>query len=137
DQYRMTLDPKDLRLVKVYMNFILRCQRDNGLFFNYVNEDLKFTKQNSEVNLEDSNGRAIWALGYAFNVMEEGIDLDISLLQKITWAIKQFNQKVDHFKSPRALAFIIKGLYFFNLKWDDLKINTVINDAANKLAELY
>lgn len=137
DHYRMTLDPKDLRLVKVYINFILRCQRNNGLFLNYVSEEQKFTKQNSEVNLEDSNGRAIWALGYAFNLMEEGIDLDISFLQNMTASIKQFNQKVEHFKSPRALAFTIKGLYFFNLKWNDIKINNIINDAANKLAELY
>jgi glycosyltransferase involved in cell wall biosynthesis len=137
DYYKMTHDPKDLKLVKTYINFVLRCQRDNGLFLNYVNEYQKFTKQNSEVNLEDSNGRAIWALGYAFNVMEEGIDLDISFLQKITWSIKHFNEKIEHFKSPRALAFAIKGLYFFNLKWNDIKINNIINDAANKLAELY
>lgn len=137
DHYRMTLDPNDLKLVKVYINFILKCQRDNGLFLNYVNEFQKFTKQNNEVNLEDANGRAIWALGYAFNMMEEGIDLDISLLQNITWSIKYFNQKVAHFKSPRALAFVIKGLYFFNQKWNDIKINTIINDAANKLAVLY
>jgi glycosyltransferase involved in cell wall biosynthesis len=137
DHYRLTLDPKDLRLVKVYINFILRCQRDNGLFLNYVNENQKFTKQNSEVNLEDANGRAIWALGYAFNLMEEGIDLDISFLQNITWSIKHFNEKVSNFKSPRALAFIIKGLYFFNLKWNDIKINNLITDAAEKLTELY
>lgn len=137
DYYKLTQDPKDLKLIKTYINFILRCQRDNGLFLNYVNEYQRFTKQNSEVNLEDSNGRAIWALGYAFNVMEEGIDLDISFLQKITWSIKHFNEKIEHFKSPRALAFAIKGLYFFNLKWNDIKINNIINDAANKLAELY
>ncbi|MGE5943400.1 MAG: glycosyltransferase [Flavobacteriales bacterium] len=137
DHYKITQDPKDLKLIKTYINFILKCQRENGLFLNYVNEYKKFTKQNNEVNLEDSNGRAIWGLGYAINSMEEGIDLDITLLQNITWSINHFNRNIQHFKSPRAIAFVIKGLYFFNLKWNDIKINNTINDLANKLAELY
>ncbi|AXP81819.1 Spore coat protein SA [Mariniflexile rhizosphaerae] len=137
DYYKITQNPKVLKLARTYINFILKCQRDNGLFLNYVNEGKKFTKQNNEVNLEDSNGRAIWALGYAYYLMEEGIDLDITLLQNMTWSINYFNQKVQHFKSPRALAFVIKGLCFFNLKENDIKTNTIINDLANKLAELY
>ena len=137
DYYKTTQDPKDLKLIKTYVHFILKCQRDSGLFLNYVNEGKKFTKQNNEVNLEDSNGRAIWSLGYAFYLMEEGIDLDFTLLQNMAWSINCFSQKVHHFKSPRALAFVIKGLYFFNLKENDTKTNTIINDLANKLAELY
>src|SRR5690606_13150976 len=35
------------------------------------------------------------------------------------------------------IAFIIKGLYFFNLKWNDIKITGIINDLANKLVEWY
>ncbi|MBP0903166.1 glycosyltransferase [Mariniflexile gromovii] len=135
--YKLTQDPTELKLIKTYANFILKCQRDNGLFLNYVDKNKKFTKQNNEVNLEDSNGRGIWALGYTYYLMEESIDLDITLLQNIKCAINQFNLNAKHFKSPRALAFAIKGLYYFNLKMDDKKINENINDAANKLVELY
>ncbi len=137
EYYKLTQDPTDLKLIKTYTNFVLKCQRDNGLFFNYVDKNKKFTKQNNEVNLEDSNGRAIWSLGYEYYLMEEGIDLDITLLQNIKWAINQFNLEMHHFKSPRALAFVIKGLYFFNLKLNDNKISDTIHRTANKLADLY
>ncbi|QDO94398.1 glycosyltransferase [Formosa sediminum] len=137
ENYKLSQNPTDTELVRKYVNFILKCQRDNCLFLNYVDKDKKFTNQNNEVNLEDANGRAIWALGYTYYLMEEGSDLDITLLQNIKYAINQFNLKIQHFNSPRALAFTIKGLYYFNLKMDDKKITEIINEAANKLVELY
>jgi len=36
----------------------------SGDFLNYVDIENKFTAQNKSENLEDSNGRALWALGY-------------------------------------------------------------------------
>ncbi|WP_308992348.1 glycosyltransferase [Mariniflexile litorale] len=137
EYYKLSQNPTDIKLIRKYVNFILKCQRDNCLFLNYVDKDKRFTNQNNEVNLEDSNGRAIWALGYTYCLMEEGIDLDITLLQNIKCTINQFNLKIQHFKSPRALAFAMKGLYYFNLKMDDKKITEIINNAANKLVELY
>ncbi|MGJ8550734.1 glycosyltransferase [Winogradskyella wichelsiae] len=137
EYYKLSQNPSDIKLIKKYVNFILKCQRDNSLFLNYVDKDKKFTNQNYDVNLEDSNGRAIWALGYTYYLMDEGIDLDITLLQNIKCTINQFNLKIQDFRSPRALAFAIKGLYYFNLKMNDKKINAIINDAANKLVELY
>ena len=137
DHYKITQDDSSLKLIETYTNFVLKCQRDSGLFLNYVNKDKKFTKQNEDENLEDANGRAIWALGYTYYMMEEDIDLDPTLLENILFAITQFNLKVPLFKSPRALAFIIKGLYFFNIKLDNSKIAETINDLANKLAKLY
>ncbi|WP_445737837.1 glycosyltransferase [Mariniflexile sp.] len=137
EHYKLTQNPTDLKLIKTYTNFILKCQRDTGLFLNYVNRDKKFTDQNNEVNLEDANGRAIWSLGYAYYIMEEGIDLGITLLQNIKCAINQFKLKIHHFKSPRALAFAIKGLYFFNMKMNDTKITDIIHNTAHKLSDMY
>ncbi|MCG9791181.1 glycosyltransferase [Flavobacterium algicola] len=137
DYYKTTEDPSDLKLVRTYANFILKCQRDNGLFLNYVDKNQKFTKQNEEVNLEDSNGRGIWALGYAYSVMEEGRDLDITLLQNIKEAVHHFTANFVHFNSPRALSFAIKGLYFLNLKLESQNLVNIIEDAANKLVDLY
>ncbi|MGM8361229.1 glycosyltransferase [Flavobacterium sp. ARAG 55.4] len=137
DHYKITQSDADLKLIETYANFILKCQRDNGLFLNYVDKDKKFTKQNEDENLEDANGRAIWALGYTYYLMEEDVDLDATLLQNILFAITQFNLKIHLFKSPRALAFAIKGLYFFNVKLNNTKIIGIINNLANKLVDLY
>ncbi|WP_100614390.1 glycosyltransferase [Confluentibacter citreus] len=135
--YKLTHNPSDLKLIKTYINFILKCQRCNGLFLNYVDKDKKFTKQNDKENLEDANGRAIWSLGYAYSLMEEAIDLDITLLQNMKWAINEFQLQMQHFKSPRALAFIIKGLFFFNMKLNSREITISIEDMGNKLVDLY
>ncbi|GEC73290.1 Glycosyltransferase involved in cell wall bisynthesis [Flavobacterium flevense] len=137
DHYKITQREEDVKLIETYANFILKCQRDNGLFLNYVDKDKKFTKQNEDENLEDANGRAIWALGYTYYLMEEDLDLDATLLQNILFAITQFNLKIHLFKSPRALAFTIKGLYFFNVKLNNTKITGIINDLASKLVDLY
>ena len=137
DHYKITQREEDVKLIETYANFILKCQRDNGLFLNYVDKDKKFTKQNEDENLEDANGRAIWALGYTYYLMEEDVDLDGTLLQNILFAITQFNLKIHLFKSPRALAFTIKGLYFFNIKLNNTKITGIINDLASKLVDLY
>jgi len=137
EHYKLIQNPSDLKLIKTYINFILKCQRSNGLFLNYVDKDKKFTKQNDGENLEDANGRAIWSLGYAYLLMDESIDLDITLLQNMKWAINQFQLPMQHFKSPRAIAFIIKGLYYFNTKLNSREITKSIDDMANKLVDLY
>ena len=137
ENYKLTKNTDDLKLAKTYINFILKCQRDDCMFLNYVDKNKKFTEQNSEVNLEDSNGRAIWALGNAYNSLEEGIDIDTTLFQNMKWSINHFCSQMNHFNSPRALAFAIKGLYFFNLKENDNKITKTINKAAIKLTNLY
>jgi len=137
ENYKLTKNVDDLKLAKTYINFILKCQRDDCMFLNYVDKNKKFTEQNSEVNLEDSNGRAIWALGNAYHSLEEGIDIDTTLFQNIKWSVNHFCSQMNHFNSPRALAFAIKGLYFFNLKENDNKITKTINKAAIKLTNLY
>jgi hypothetical protein len=53
----------DLHLINIYLEFILFCQQEDGSFLNYVTIDQQFSEQNKGENLEDANGRAIWALG--------------------------------------------------------------------------
>ena len=50
--------------IQEYLSFIKHCQLPTGGFLNYVDKDNHFTNQNKMENLDDANGRAIWALGY-------------------------------------------------------------------------
>jgi hypothetical protein len=61
--YENTGDHEHLTLIQTYLDFIAYCQQPNGSFLNYVDEHKNFTIQNDETNLDDSNGRTIWALG--------------------------------------------------------------------------
>ena len=62
--YALTQEESDLIDIKTYLDFIGFCQQPAGNFLNYVDENQQFTPQNDETNLADSNGRAIWALGF-------------------------------------------------------------------------
>ena len=67
--FELKKEEKDLEYIYKYFNFIKYCLQPEGYFLNYVDENKKFTKQNSE-NLADSNGRAIWALGYLVSISD-------------------------------------------------------------------
>lgn len=132
--YKMTREETDLKYIGIYLDFIAYCERPNDLFLNYVDFNNNFTTQNAEVNLEDSSGRAIWALGYV-------VSLSHILPYRLTAKAEQLFERTiscaENIHSPRAMAFIIKGLYYYN--------RSVINDAtpgltillANRLVQMY
>ncbi|UZT99086.1 glycosyltransferase [Chryseobacterium fluminis] len=68
--FQISKDKADLQLISIYLNFIKFCQHNDGSFLNYVDEHKQFTQQNYETNLDDSNGRAIWALSYLISLKE-------------------------------------------------------------------
>ena len=57
-------DAKSMAHIKTYFSFIKRCILTSGNFLNYMDTEFRFTEQNYATNLEDSAGRALWALGY-------------------------------------------------------------------------
>lgn len=61
--YRQSPTPELIRLIRIYLAFIKRCQKSDGTFVNYLSfEDKKPTEQNTTEDIEDSQTRAIWAL---------------------------------------------------------------------------
>jgi glycosyltransferase involved in cell wall biosynthesis len=65
--FLQTGDTKSIWYVNKYLSFIKLCQQPSGDFLNYVDIENKFTDQNKTSNLDDANGRAIWALGYVIS----------------------------------------------------------------------
>ncbi len=133
EYYDLKKNPIDLSIIKIYLNFIEFCQQPKGDFLNYVDYSHHFTKQNQETSLEDSNGRAIWALG--FLISKESLPKEIK--QKADEIFKKAVQSIKSFDSPRAMAFAIKGLYFENTIKKSSHISLLIKKLANKLVRLY
>lgn len=131
--YELTNDPADLEYINKYFNFIKFCFQSEGYFLNYVDEDKQFTKQNSE-NLADANGRAIWALGYLISI---GDLLPNELNEKVFSAMQKALVNVSRIHSTRAMAFIIKGIYYSNLKNDSIDNVSLIKHFANRLVQMY
>lgn len=57
--YKLSGKNESLSYIRKYLSLINICQQSTGNFLNYVDQDHNFTNQNKEVNLEDSNGRAL------------------------------------------------------------------------------
>lgn len=96
-----------LKRAEIYLRFIETVQGEDGLFGNYVKSDRTVDRQlNQNENLEDANGRTLWALAVAATaeILPETLrDKALSLFRKRT-------ENYRMFESPRAAAFYVKGL---------------------------
>lgn len=131
--YELKKDTKDLDYIHKYYNFIKFCLQPESYFLNYVDVHKKFTKQNSE-NLADSNGRAIWALGYLISL---SYILPSDLIKKAKKTMQLALVNVCKIHSPRAMAFIIKGIYYSNLKFPSEDNIMILKHLADKLVQMY
>jgi hypothetical protein len=120
--------------IRKYLGFIKFCQLPDGGFMNYVDKDSNFTEQNKEVNLDDSNGRAIWALGFLVSLSAK-IPEDIILEAKEI--IEKSLLQMGEVHSPRAMAFAIKGLYYYHKIVKSHKNVILLKIFANRLVNLY
>ncbi len=129
--YQLTKAESDLPIIQVYLDFILCCQQDDGTFLNYMDADGTFNKETNTENLQDANGRAVWALGEfiacagIFNPVWIA-RAEASFLRAIYPGIKM--------RSPRAVAFVIKGLYHYNLNRNNAVVKDMIASLAGNLA---
>ena len=128
--YEMFRDTEVLELITTYLQFIKHCFQPNGKFLNYVNEQKEFTDQNFAENLDDSNGRAIWALGYVISLYRV---LPDRLVDEANTLLQKAESELKNIHSTRAMSFIIKGLYYQNKKENLPLLQTL----ANRMVQMY
>lgn len=134
DHYTLYKKANDLQYIEVYYRFIEYCLQPENNFLNYVNERQEFSMQNAETNLEDANGRAIWALGYMVSLGDQlprklSVDAGITLRKALV--------NISKLHSSRAMAFIIKGLYYQNKQVNSIRGLSLIRQLANRLVHMY
>jgi glycosyltransferase involved in cell wall biosynthesis len=132
--FEMTGDKEDIRFIRIYLEFIKHCLKEEGYFQNYVDVDKKFTEQNEATNLADSNGRAIWALGYLISKSEL---LPPELIVSAEETMQKVLLRTEMMHSTRAMAFAIKGLYYSNLEKKSADNSGLIKRLANRLVQMY
>ncbi len=123
-----------IKYIAIYFNFIKYCLQPDDNFLNYVDEQKHFTEQNYSVNLADANGRAIWALGYLISLdglLPEEIIMDAEIILKRSLA------NSESMYSSRAMAFVIKGLYYAQAKNYSEVYTSLIKKFANRLVQMY
>jgi glycosyltransferase involved in cell wall biosynthesis len=132
--YENTGDHEHLTLIQTYLDFIAYCQQPNGSFLNYVDEHKNFTIQNDETNLDDSNGRTIWALGVVLS--KKGI-LPIHFIHQADEILQNALPLLTSIYSTRSMAFIIKGLHYAHENRSDKKMVDVIQILADRLVAMF
>ncbi len=132
--FEINADKKNIGDIRKYLNFINICQQTDGTFLNYVDIDLIFTDQNQIVNLEDSFGRAIWAVGYLISLKNI---LPPKIIDQAETIIKKSILPLDSIHSTRAMAFAIKGLYYYQSVSNSNDILILIKKLADRLVQMY
>ncbi|MEK6843835.1 MAG: glycosyltransferase [Nanoarchaeota archaeon] len=120
---------KQLKLIKTYLDYINFVKDKDGKLYNFVD---KYKMINGDWS-EDAHGRALWALGYLASLDKIPKDLrnkaDNLFLETLSVA--------SIMRSPRAIAFTISGLYYYNQKKKSDYIKNNIKKLANILISLY
>lgn len=134
EHYKLTNDKADLPYIYIYLNFIGHCLQPEGHYLNYVDEDLIFSPQNDEVNLADANGRATWALGYVVSMKN---NFPVWVITKAEQLLQSTLLKSNAIHSTRAMAFVIKGLYYSNLQTVKPAEIVILNKLTSRLLQMY
>ena len=133
--YKLFRVKEDLYYINTYLNFIKLCQKPKGTFINYVDKNGNEHLKNTYMHIEDSNARAIWALGTVIS-LKQYLPQDIvlnafnCLVKCLPWAA--------NIQSPRSIGFAIKGLYLYHSVTHDIQAVSIIKKLGkNLMAEYY
>jgi len=121
---------KQLDLIKTYLNYIKYVQKKDGKLYNLVGKDRRL---NAHKWSEDAHGRAMWALGYLISSPNIPEDFKRKAGEIMAGAINASGE----IKSPRAVSFVIQGLYFYNRIANSAEIRNDISKKADYLISLY
>ena len=120
--------------IEKYLAFIKFCQQPDGVFLNYVDKEKEFTSQNNDVNLDDSNWRAILALGY---LVSQKSKLPKEMVLEAESTLQRSLKRMNIVKSTRAMAFAIKGIFYYQ-KIVKLPDNiALVKIFANRLGQMF
>lgn len=132
--YKNNRTDEVLRYIRIYLNFVDYCQCEDGRFLNYVDYNSHFSPQNRNENLEDSAGRAMWALGYVVS-LSSILPEDVG--QRAGAMFQKSLSLTKNIYSTRAMAFVIKGLYYYNRHVKDADNLIYIKLFGDRMVQMY
>ena len=133
--YKLFRKKEDLKYINTYLVFIKLCQQPKGTFINYIDKNGNEHLKNTYMHIEDSNARAIWALGTVISLKEylphtTVVNAFNCFVKCLSWS--------SNIKSPRSIGFAIKGLYLYHSVTQDIQaVSTIKKLGKNLLAYYY
>ncbi|HBB91049.1 MAG: mannosyltransferase [Bacteroidetes bacterium GWF2_49_14] len=132
--FKRTKDKGSIFFIRKYLGFISECLQPAGDFLNYMNQEEEFTDQNRSENLDDANGRAIWALGYLVSFIGQ---LPLEIIAEAERILEKSLLRIGTVHSTRAMAFFIKGLYYLHSAIILPANLDLLKTLATRLVEMY
>lgn len=123
-------DGSKLGLIRTYLDFIIHVQQPDGRMYNYVGKDRNVDLERWS---EDPHARALWALG----LLASSSSVPEELREEAGQAFLKGIVHAKAMRSPRAAAFAILGLYFFNAARPSDENTGRIRELADFLAGVY
>ncbi len=117
-----------LNLSKIYLKFIEKSQENDGNFKNNHKNKEEVTNTYSE----DSFGRTIWALGFTYFKSKDSF-----LKNKAKEILLKSIRRISLLESPRAIAFSLLGLVYYNKESPSEENLILIKKLADTLVQLY
>lgn len=126
-----------LKMLNTYVGFISYVAHPEGYFLNYVNTDRTINDDlNKLVNLDDANGRAIYALA----VTSTTGSLPKSIRQDAFDLLRQRMKFGIFLNSPRAVARYIKALCVLikkKVSIEGIDLDATLGSQCDRLVELF
>ena len=128
--FNLTGTWESLDLASTYLRFLNYAQLPDGRFHNFMAFDRRWE---DAVGSEDSNGRAVWALGYtALTGVEEDLQMTARtmLLRSYSW--------LGRLRYLRSKAFAIAGLYYYlRAEPDDEQARALVRSHGDALVAAF
>ncbi|MFH1889170.1 MAG: glycosyltransferase family 4 protein [Candidatus Omnitrophota bacterium] len=123
--------------IEIYLRFIELVMGEGNIFHNYIKSDGAVNVELSrKENLDDANGRALWALAVAAATDS----MPQALRDKAVSLLKRRIEKYEMFESPRASAFYVKGVCFLlknNKKIEGMDLEKILITHCDRLVSLF
>jgi glycosyltransferase involved in cell wall biosynthesis len=114
-----------------YLSFLLHSfSVQTGRFRNFMNYQRQWTE---DVGSEDAHGRALWGLGEAVAFLDNPGQMAMS-----TTLFKKAMKAVEHFESPRAVAYALVGIHAYLHRFSgDSEVRRIREIIANRLFDQF
>jgi glycosyltransferase involved in cell wall biosynthesis len=129
--YDQTHDDSVLPLIDVYLSFLHHAfNPSQRRFRNFMSYDRKWLE---EIGSEDGHGRAIWGLGTAAMLAPND-----SIMALATRLFQDALAPVEHFESPRTIAFVLIGINNYLARFSgDTQSRRIRKMLADKLFDMF
>lgn len=132
--FKITGDQDDIPFIKKYLKFIYHCYQPSGIFLKYLDYERKFTAENYTEEIEETQAKAILALGYLYS-MKGLLASDITDISGLI--LESALPAVLNFKSGKSIAFAVKGLYYYYSVNESKETRLQIKTLADNLVAMY